>query len=447
MKQIPSRASTILNRGLPVNATVTMRVRWPLFVLPVIVIAHIAMPDPVWTTLAAVLIVCYLGAWLWVRELARGLSVERRRHGTILVVGDTLEEEFRVDNTSSAPAVWAELIDDSTLPGYNPGRVISLGANNYDKWRTTAICPRRGLFQLGPHRLLTSDPLRLFELDVRDARNEALLIHPRVVNLPTFPLPRGYASGDVRTRRPLGGSLPAASVRPHQPNDGLRFVHWPSSARQGHLMVREMELEPSGDIWLLFDADRAAVATQDEKSTLEIGLTATVSLAAQFLEGSSRRAVGLLTASGEDQRAITVRPAAGRGHLWQILAALAPLDPSPMPLADLLTASRLMVGNRASLIVVTSQLLDPEAVDRWCAELLRISESGAAAGLMLITTEATAAAAANVQVLLARYNIPVQILPVDARLTALITHRRRRIELRSTPSGGVVRVEIEEEVA
>lgn len=436
----------LLNRGLPANAVIRLHVRWPLFALPIILLAQMIMPDPVWTTMAVMIVICYTGAWLWTRALARGLYLERSRHGTMLVVGDTLEEEFVVHNTSSTPAVWAELIDNSTLPGYNVGRVVAPGANSSDKWRATAICPRRGIFQLGPHTLRSADPLRLFELDITDTRSELLLIHPRVVQLPTFPLPRGYASGDDRARRPLLGTLPSSGVRGYQPFDDTRFIHWPSTARQGHLMVREMELEPSGDIWLLFDADIDGVSTQGDASTFETGLIATVSLAAQFLEGSSGRAVGLLSASGAPAQAVTVPPAAGRGHLWSMLAALAPLDPAPLPLAELLAGSRHLIGSRTSVVVVTSQLANPDAVQRWSAELLRITAGGAAAGVFLVTTQQTAPAADELRALLARHAIRVQTLPVDARLAALITHRRRRVELRSTPSGGVVRVEIEEEV-
>jgi len=424
-----------------------MRVRWPLPALLLLFVAQIVMPDPVWTTTGVLVLVCYVGAWLWARALARTLRLERKRHGTLLVVGDVLEEEFRIVNAGATPAPWVEIVDESTLPGYNAGRVVGVGANGSDKWRTTAICPRRGLFQLGPHALRTGDPLHLFEVEIQDARSEVLLIHPRVVDLPTFPLPRGFASGEDRTRRPLFGSLPSPVVRTYQPFDDTRFIHWPSTARHGRLMVREMEQEPSGDIWLLFDAEKSAVATQGEYSTLETGLVATASLAAQFLEGSSGRSVGLLTATGDGAAAVSVAPAAGRGHLWRILAALAPLEPAPLPLADLLAGSRFLSGSRTSVIVVTAQLADGDATQRWTAELVRIASSGAAAGVLLVTTAATEAAAEELRSRLARYSIPVQILPVDARLRALITHRRRRTELRSTPSGGVVRVEIEEEVA
>jgi uncharacterized protein (DUF58 family) len=461
MQQIPSRAPRLqknyrperisahrlLNRGLPANTVITLRVRWPLAALPFLLLAQIAMPDPVWTTTGVVILVCYVGAWLWVRALAHNLRLERNRHGTLLVVGDTLEEEFRVFNNGSTPAVWAELVDASTLPGYNVCRAVAVGANSSEKWRTTAICPRRGLFQLGPHTLRSGDPLHLFELSLHDDRSEALLIHPRVVQLPSFPLPRGYASGDNRTRRPLLGALPSAAVRNYQPFDDTRFIHWPSTARQGRLMVREMEQEPSGDIWLLFDADSRAVALEGDFSTLETGLMVTSSLAAQFLESSSGRAVGLLTATGEDAAAVTVAPAAGRAHLWRILAALAPLDPAPLSLGSLLAAGRTHAGSRSSLVVVTSQLADTVAVMRWSAEVVRIASSGAAVGVLLIATAETTAAAEDLRTLLARHAIPVQVLPVDAHFTALITHRRRRTELRSTPSGGVVRVEVVEEVA
>ena len=48
--------------------------------------------------------------------------------------------------------------------------------------------------------------------------------------------------------------------------------------------------------------------------------------------------------------------------------------------------------------------------------------------------------------LLAGFDIPVNLLSVDTPLPPLITYRRTRTELRSTPTGGVIVREVEEEV-
>src|SRR5205807_431581 len=50
------------------------------------------------------------------------------------------------------------------------------------------------------------------------------------------------------------------SVREHVEGESLRRVHWPSTARRGELMVRELEDAPRDEIAVLLDADAYAVA-------------------------------------------------------------------------------------------------------------------------------------------------------------------------------------------
>jgi uncharacterized protein (DUF58 family) len=447
----PRFAARLLQRGLPANATLALRVRWPLAVLLAAVVAQAAMPDPVFTTTAVALLALYLGSWFWVRALARGVALERTRRGTLIVAGDTLEEEFLLHNRSSAPLVWGEVVDESDLPGYAIGRVVSAGSHSSQRWRTAGVCRQRGLYRLGPHRILSGDPLRLFDLTIRFDDSEPALIYPRVARLPAVPLPRGYASGDERTRRPLLGALPAPSVRPYQPHDELRFVHWRQTAHRGGLMVREMEQEPSGDIWVVLDAGAAAQQRQAEPGapeydTLETAVTAAAGLAGHFLQGGSRRGVGLVAASGEASDLIVVPPHAGSAHLWRILTALAPVHAAATPLHDLLAGLAAITGSRSSVIVVTPSLHDPAAVERWTAQLVRLTERGLATGLLLVTTGDTEAAAAEVAALLAGHGVPVERLPVDLPLATALTHRRRRTVLRTTPRGGTIAVEVEEEV-
>lgn len=438
----------LLARGLPPGVTLRMRVRWPLALLGIALLAQVLMPDAIWTMTAVALLILYLSCWLWARALARGLRCERRSQGSFLVVGDALTEEFVLSNASGAAAVWVEFADDSSLPEYHPGRIAGLSPHGHFRWRATAICKQRGLYRLGPHRLLTADPLHLFEVTLAaDASAETILVYPRVVELPPFPLPRGYTSGDVRSRRPLSGSEPAMSVRTYLPDDDLRYVHWPSSARRAQLMVREMEQEPAGDIWILPDASASARRVQGDADTLETTVTAAASLAAQFLERRDGRAVGLLVASGEPERLVGEPPQPSRPHLWRLLADLAPVRPAAAPLEGVLREARNLAGSRSSLVVITAQLHDRLALDGWLAQVVRLHERGLSSAVLLVTTRETESVASEVASLLARHRIPCQQLPVDAPLRPLLTHRRRRTEYRSTPSGGVVAVEVEEEVA
>jgi uncharacterized protein (DUF58 family) len=446
------RLTPLLSRGLPPHTTIALRVRWPLLLLGVALIAQLLMPDPVWSTVAICLALLHLGCWLWVRLAATGITLERSRAGSLLVVGDTLEEEFRLQNSSTVPLAWAEVMDESTLPGYTPGRVVGVGATSSQRWRTTALCTRRGLFRLGPHRIVSGDPLALFTLTLEMGGDEELLIHPRVVRLPALPLPRGDLGGETRSRRPLFGVQPAPTVRTYHPQDDLRFVHWPATARQGALMVRELDLEPAGDLWVLLDTHAPPFTAPEREGApetadpLEAAVVAAASIASAVLESKSGRGVGLLAADGQPPALRTLPPQRRRDHLWSLLAALAPISASALPLADLLAQSRSLLPARSSLLVVTADLAEPDAVDAWTARLVGLRERGFHASALLITTPATEGAAAAVQGLLARHRIESALLPAGARLPAAHTHRRRRTVIRSSPLGRAFTVEVEEEV-
>lgn len=427
--------------------------RWPLVLLGLAVAAQLLMPDPIWTTTAIVLIVLYLASWLWARSLARGLTCERQRTGSILVVGDALEEEFLIANHSAAAAVWVEFADESDLPGYEPNRVVALVANGMSKWRTAAVCRRRGVYRLGPHHMRTADPLHFFSVTIAADERDSVLVYPRIVELQPFLLPRGYSPGDFRSRRPQWGSVPATSVRAWSPDDDMRYIHWPATAHRAEIMVRELEQEPTGDVWLLPDASLAALQTVGQTDSLDVTITIAASLAAQLLDSRSGRAVGLLVASGEPERLITEPPQSSPAHLWRILGDLAPVRAASPPLEDLLRQTRSIVGARCSVVVITSQLHLRAGLDAWLAELVQLNDRGLSCAVMLLTAPATETSdgtesvASEVTQLLARHRIPTQSLPIDAPLHPLLTHRRRRTEYRSTPSGGVVAVEVEEEVA
>jgi uncharacterized protein (DUF58 family) len=444
------RLGPLLNYRLAPNVRIDLRLRWPLVLLAICLLGALLMPDPVWSTATLALAILYVGGYLWVRTAAAAVQLERRRTGTLLVVGDTLEEEFVLVNDSSAPLAWVEIVDDSTLPGYAPGRVVDAGAGSRQRWRSSGLCSRRGRVRLGPHRLISGDAFSLFRLTIDFPIGEELVIYPRVPRLPPIALPGGERGGEARSRRPLFGVQPAPSVRGYQPHDDLRYIHWPATARHGALMVRELELEPVGDLWILLDSSAAAIqslpAPPPTTNTLESAITLCAGVAASLLEEGSARGVGLLAASGEPAQMITIAPQRQRAHLWSILAALAPLEPAPVRLADLLAQARELMPSRSSLLVVTADLVDSASIEAWTARLVGLRERGFFPAALLVTTPESEANAAGAQALLARYRIEATLLSATVQLPAALTHRRRRKLIRTSPLGGSISVEVEEEV-
>ncbi len=194
-----------------------------------------------------------MAGYLWVRSQVQTVAFDRRRQGAVLVAGDILREEFTLANKGRLPILWAEFVDFSDLPNYAPGSVVAAPVGGSYAWWKEVECARRGVFRLGPHHLRIGDPFGLFSAEIRYDRYETLLIYPRVVQLPQVELPRGSAGGSAPRRRPMLGVLPAASVRDYAQGDSMRHIHWPSTAHRSHLMVKELELEPSGDVWIVLN--------------------------------------------------------------------------------------------------------------------------------------------------------------------------------------------------
>src|SRR5205823_1768934 len=76
------------------------------------------------------------------------------------------------------------------------------------------------------------------------------------------------------------------SVREHVEGESLRRVHWPSTARRGRLMVREVEDSPRDEIAVLLDADPRAVCGE----SFDLQVRAAASILAGYVS-RSRRAV------------------------------------------------------------------------------------------------------------------------------------------------------------
>lgn len=447
-----NRVRALPNRGLPPGVKLSLRLAWPLFLLPLFLVSQLLTPHPIWMMLSITIVGLYaLGYW-WLREQSRAVRLEREQRGAILVAGDKFSEDFALHNSSRLPVIWAEIDDGSDLPGYAAGRVVAAGATSATRWHVDVDCERRGVYRIGPASVRLGDPFGLFQLTIDSPATDTLLIYPRVVQLPQMITLRGHASGSDRRRQNLLGVLPAASVRDYQHGDSLRHIHWPMSAHRGDLIVKEMELEPAGDVWILLDLNRHVHRGRDADSTLEYAIVVAASATAELLGQAEQRSVGLLAASaGADgeQTVIRISPQAGGAQLWRIMAALAPVRPTDIELAQLLRSNSAALGRRRSVIVVTPQPLgdelSPHAAD-WLPSLLHLQANGLSCGVLLIADDAADAGAQETRRTLSRLDISCEILAVNTKLPPVITYRRTRTEYRSTPTGGVIVREVEEEV-
>ncbi len=314
-------------------------------------------------------------SYYWARALSRELSLKREVRFGWVQVGDQLEERFQLTNTSEFPVIWVEILDQSNLPGYQVNRVTGMDANGSLTWRSRGICTRRGLYTLGPTTLLTSDPLGLFDVAIKNPGTITLLVTPPVVPLPHIEVSTGGQTGTGRPAiRALEQTINTASVRQYQPGDSLRWIHWPTSARHADYYVRNFDNTPSGNWWIVLDSERDVQVGISPRSTDEHGVILAASLADRGLRAG--KAVGL-AANGNPF--IWLQPQTGETQRWAILRSLASLSNSELTLSDLLIRLRPSFKNNSSLIIIS-----PNVSGEWVQNILPYLWKGNIATVLLL---------------------------------------------------------------
>jgi uncharacterized protein (DUF58 family) len=290
-----------------------------------------------------------VAARLWAGLVATGLAVVRRPVEGPPVEGDALTLEADVEGRTwlASRLEWRDRV--GTLGDH--GAVVGPGG------RARIELPRmpRGRYRLGPGRLRVTDPLGLTRVDVAVERKAAVTVRPRVPELDTlFTETGGFGEGGRRAlvRRPSG--LEPHGVREYQEGEALRAVHWPTSARRGELMVRELEDAPRDSIAVVLDVDAGAVAGARGDSSLDDAVRAAAAIVRTHALRSRR---ALLVIGAAQPRVHSIRSV---GRDWDdALDDLAAVEPSAAtPLGDLV-AARGPLGSVPELVVVTAR---PEAV-------------------------------------------------------------------------------------
>jgi uncharacterized protein (DUF58 family) len=358
----------------------------------VILITDITINYKGWRILTVGIGGALLVSTLWVLKLARSLQLTRERRFGWAQVGDRLLERFTLLNQGWAPALWAEILDQSTLPEYQVSRGVGVSAHDSIRWHTEAVCTRRGLFMLGPTQVQTGDPFGLYTVSISYQASTPLLVLPPIVSLPSIEVAPGGRTGAGRPiPNAVDQTVSASSVREYMPGDSRRWIHWRVSAHRDDLFVRMFDGTPAGDWWILLDMDRHVQEGEGANATEEHGIILAASLADRGLR--NRRAVGLtalgshsvsrhsdrgdVTTGGE--QLVWLSPQTGEGQKWEILRTLALLSLGSRPIAELLERMRPTIGQRDSLVIIT-----PSVDTTWVETLIPLIRRGVVPTVLLL---------------------------------------------------------------
>jgi len=158
----------------------------------------------------------------------------------------------------------------------------------------------------------------------------------------------------------------AAGIRDYAPGDSFNRIHWPSTARKDRLLVKEFELDPLADVWIILDLSRDSLVERPEArangsniyapppnlppSTEEYGVTIAASLAAYFVEKG--RALGFVTYAPHRE---LVQPDRGSRQLTRILEILAVAhSASDLTLKQMISLESSHLARGTTLVVITA---------------------------------------------------------------------------------------------
>jgi uncharacterized protein (DUF58 family) len=305
---------------------------------------------PVATGLLLVAVV----AWVWVRLANRPFRVRRGSGETEHVEGDDVPIVVELQATGSVQPASVTLHE----------RVGRLGVQRHVLRRSGSRLSVRYVLEQVPRGRYTfedvhgelSDPFGLERAVIQLPAPGALLVYPRLARLERLFSDSGARSHDGRRlllRRPSGFEL--HSVREYERGESLRRVHWPSTARRGQLMVKELEDSPRDEIAVLLDADARSVVG----GSFDTQVRAAGSIVEAYIR-RGRRAVLVVNSERREVQHVH-SPAADWSRALELLASVEPTGESSV--ARLLAEDDGPAARALELVVVTARI-ETALVDR-----------------------------------------------------------------------------------
>jgi uncharacterized protein (DUF58 family) len=297
------------------------------------------------------LVLAVTAAALWVRLLNRPMRVNRTLGRGEHLAGDDIPVRLEVDVAGRMPSGALTIVERIA----KFGEVQTVVFSRHGRLRGAYILEAvpRGRYPIETATAVLEDPFGLERAEIPLPGGESVLVYPRLVDLDALFSDSGARALEGRRlllRRPTGFDL--HSVRAYEQGESLRRVHWPSTAKRGQLMVKELEDAPRDETAVLLDGDAAAVVGVAADNTFELQVQAAGSILKAHAARGRRAALIVNCASRAYQRVHSFD-----GEWSRALEMLAAVEPDgPTPVAAMLADEAGPAGRALELTVVTASV-------------------------------------------------------------------------------------------
>jgi uncharacterized protein (DUF58 family) len=240
------------------------------------------------------------------------LESERALEGDEVAVEVTVASERPVERLE-LQLVLAEGLE--VVKG-SAAQSLRLGSEDERTLKLHVRCARWGNYDVGELALRARDRLGLLVSEGWLDRKQLLRVYPLPETLHRIVAPvatQPFSGNEVARQKSQG--LEFADLRLFAPGDRVRSINWRASARRNELVVSDRHPERNSDVILFLDT--FADARSGTRSTLDLAVRATATLATRYLERRDR--VGLVSFGGA-LRWLT--PGMGMSQRYRIVDAL-----------------------------------------------------------------------------------------------------------------------------
>lgn len=320
---------------------------------------------------------------------SRSLGLERRlSRSEGIIAGSSTTISLRLTNGSRLAASGVEVVD--RLPYRSVSRPPEVPAGGERLTEITVSFARRGLYEIGPAELASTDPFGLLRFRRDAGQKTEVLVYPEVHDVAGLPV-RGAEEAGGRIH-PTSRGEEISGLRDYRPGDDRRFIHWKSVARTGELVVKEFDPDVPQRYSVVLDlhaprsgrggreledavSAAASVISYLDRAGLSYRLRLTdraassTSFETSAGDGSYHAAMRLLApakADGETGAAEALREEASEGRLGEgviLIARGAPEDSRPDGLTEALREVS-SSGVSAVMVLLASHTYAPQGGDR-----------------------------------------------------------------------------------
>jgi len=274
--------------------------------------------------------------------------------------GEKIEVKVSIENGSFIP--WASLyISDYFGPereGLREKNIFFACLPYRQKffWIYRGECYKRGEYIVGPLRIQVGDIFGVFERRIVLYYKDYLVVYPSLFEVNNFPIfIRGLTTRfGSQTMRRAGEYEEFAGIREYHLQDGLKKIHWRSTARLGKLIVKYFEYSASYAVNIILDLKAGNDIGEGKDTTLEYQIKIAASLARYLILRNIPTQI-----IGRGDRDYFSYLGDNEEHLHKILRMLAVMKAEgKMSLSEFLAFADYLVSSNSTLVIFT---LDREA--------------------------------------------------------------------------------------